>query len=139
MLSFRVTDNTLTIALHSRVIYTVRKGQAPLTVGRGSSTYKMSHGSFKIKEKCQWQPALTVEDIRLADGKAMLALSRGQCQIEIVDGNKLYFTFDLPDDCNRMTFDLPAEPDEWVYGCGENFSEFNLRGKKSAGMGGRAH
>ena len=131
MLSFHLADNTLSIALRGRVIYTLCKGQALLTVGRGSSTYKMSHGSFKIKEKCQWQPALTVEDIRLADGKAVLALSRGQCQMEIVDGNKLYFTFDLPGDCNRMCFDLPATPDECVYGCGENFSDFNLRGKKA--------
>lgn len=131
MLSFHLADNTLSIALRGQVIYTLGKGQTLLTVGRGSCTYKMSHGSFKIKENCQWQPALTVKSIRLADGKAVIALNRGQCQIEIVDGNKLYFTFDLPDDCNRMCFDLPATADECVYGCGENFSDFNLRGKKA--------
>ncbi len=131
MLSFHLADNRLSIALRGQVVYSLCKGQTLLTVGRGSCTYKMSHGSFKIKENGLSQTALTVEDIRLADGKAVIALDQGQCQIEIVDGNKLYFTFDLPGDYNRMCFDLPATADECVYGCGENFSDFNLRGKKA--------
>lgn len=129
MLSFNISGNRLEIALHDSVIYTIAVGQKLLQAGRGSSSYKMSHGSFKIKEKLLSQAELTVKGVSLSEGRATVELSQGSCRIEIIDGNKLYFTFNIPGDYNRMEFDIPAVKEECVYGCGENFSEFNLRGK----------
>lgn len=129
MLSFNISGSRLEIALHGSVIYTIAVGQKLLHAGRGSSSYKMSHGSFKIKEKLLSQAELTVKGVSLSEGRAAVELSQGSCQIEIIDGNKLYFTFNIPGDYNRMEFDIPAVKEEYVYGCGENFSEFNLRGK----------
>ena len=129
MLSFNISGSRLEIALHDSVIYTIAVGQKLLQAGRGSSSYKMSHGSFKIKEKLLSQAELTVKGVSLSEDRATVELSQGSCRIEIIDGNKLYFTFNIPGDYNRMEFDIPAVKEECVYGCGENFSEFNLRGK----------
>ena len=129
MLSFNISGSTLEIVLHGGVIYTIAVGQKLFKVGKGSSSYKMSHGSFKIKEKLLSQTELTVKGVGISGDRATAELSQGSCQIEIIDGNKLYFTFNIPCDYNRMEFDIPAVKEEYVYGCGENFSEFNLRGK----------
>lgn len=129
MLSFNIDGNALSILLRGGEIYKIAVGQKLFAVGRGSSTYKMSHGSFKIKEKLLAQTEMIVKSFAVSGGGAQIGLSEGQCRIEIIGGNKLYFTFDIHGDYNRMSFDLPATADEYVYGCGENFSEFNLRGK----------
>ena len=111
MLSFNIDGNALSILLHGGEIYKIAVGQKLFAVGRGSSTYKMSHGSFKIKEKLLAQTELIVKSVAVSGGGAQIGLSEGQCRIEIIGGNKLYFTFDIHGDYNRMSFDLPATAD----------------------------
>lgn len=130
MLSFDVSNDDLAISLNSKNIYLVKKGQILFSVGTGKSEYKMSHGSFKICEKMLSKKALCVTDFETFDNKAVITLEEGACTTEIVSENKLFFSFSGLDKYNRMWFELPAEREEYVYGCGENFSEFNLRGKK---------
>lgn len=130
MLNFNIENDNLNIYLNNKSIFTINVGQKLLTVGNSKSSYKMSHGSFKIKEKILTQTALTVKSICVFDNSAELKLNEGKCTVKIIDGNKLFFTFDSLTSYNRMQFDIPALKEEYVYGAGENFSEFNLRLKK---------
>lgn len=131
MLSFIVEKNDFHICLDNQSIFTIKTGQKLFTVGTGNSEYKMSHGSFRIKEKVLSEKELTVKSFTVSLNYAELELNEGKCKIEIVDDNKLLFTFEGLDAYNRMLFDIPAVKDEYVYGSGETFSEFNLRSKKA--------
>ncbi|MCH5316076.1 MAG: alpha-glucosidase [Eubacterium sp.] len=130
MLSFAVKNDGFHIFLNNKSIFSVKTGQRLLNVGNSESSYKMSHGSFKIKEKVLSDKELIVKSINASPNSAELDLNEGKCKAEIIDGNKLLFSFDGLDDYNRMYFDIPAIKDEFVYGSGEVFSEFNLRSKK---------
>lgn len=131
MLSFVGQNDDFHIYLNDKSVFSVKSGQRLLNVGNSKSAYKMSHGSFKIKEKVLSDKKLIVKSINVSSDSARLSLSEGKCTIEIIDGNKLLFSFDGLDEYNRMYFDIPAIKEEYVYGSGEVFSEFNLRGKKT--------
>lgn len=104
---------------------------APLcVVGTGKNAYSMSHGSFKIKEKIDSRTECRAElvDFESADFiKLNSALGSLDIQIE---GERLCFVPHFPEKYNRLWIKLPAQSDEKVYGCGETFTEFDLRGKK---------
>lgn len=130
MLSFQLKDNSLFISKYQDIIFKYSVGEDFIVVGKGSNDYKMSHGSFKIKEQIKSTLSLKIENIRFDDKSVILDLSKGSCQIDIQNNSMLKFTFSGLDDYNRMYFKIPASKNEYVYGAGENFTEFNLRGKK---------
>lgn len=131
MLFFTVENSDFNICLNGKSIFAVKTGQRLFKVEIGKSSYRMSHGSFKIKEKVLSEKELVVKSINASGANAVFELSEGKCKIEIIDDKKLLFSFDGLDDYNRMQFDIPAVEDEYVYGGGEIFSEFNLRHKKT--------
>ncbi len=98
-------------------------------VGKGSNDFSMSHGSFKIKEKISEKKSLEVKAVEDEGGTFALKLDEGEIKVEI-DGDLVRFTPVGLEGYNRLWFSYPATPFESVYGAGEIFSEFNLRGKK---------
>jgi alpha-glucosidase len=112
--------------------------------GRGEGRFEMRQGNFKVSDRLDELVGLldceVAEVHRAADGGfrgARLAFSRGgeyrleaRCTIE---GERLRLAFEALDKAsgaaNRWRFSLPAGGDEHVYGCGEQFSHFDLRGR----------
>lgn len=131
MLSLLAENNAFSIYLNEKAVFTISAGKRLLTAVKSESAYKMSHGSFRIKEKILSQKELTVRNISVSADSAVLELNEGRCRIEIADKNKLLFSFEGLDAYSGMYFSIPAVKDEYVYGSGEVFSEFNLRGKKA--------
>lgn len=120
----------LTLTVNDESFMSFSSGDEFVSVGTGKSEYSMSHGSFKIKEKITAREKLTVDGITFSPGKAVIALNKGCCYIEETGENIYRFSFEGLDGYNRMWFRLPAEKAETVYGCGEIFPKFNLRGEK---------
>jgi len=104
-------------------------------IGSGKGKFKSHHGHFKIKEKDVIERELREYEI----------LSQEDYNIEITLGtqeNLLKFSCSIMDDrleirfsskntdINRFWLKIPANESEAIYGCGEQFSEVNLRGKK---------
>jgi len=103
-------------------------------IGTGSSRFKMRHGNFKIKEKLYKKiPLLNYE-----------VISQSEKIIELKFNNsahKLKITFKIVNDhlevvpecfdtnINRFWVSISANANEAIYGCGEQFSELNLRSK----------
>lgn len=69
------------------------------------------------------------------EGKYKIKLNRnGMYEVVInceVNNNNLILSFNNYDkNINRLWIRIKAEDNEYIYGCGEQFSYFNLRGNK---------
>ena len=104
-------------------------------IGKGTARYKMHHGEFKIREKIlatipllnfninsRTENTIDVEFYKKSE-KIYVAFSvkNNQLEIQIRCGNP---------EINRFWIKIQANPKEAIYGCGEQFSELNLRGKE---------
>ncbi len=108
-------------------------GVFPLSFGSGKNSFSMSHGSFKIKEEVQNRVSCIAEKFSVQENSARITLrtpsgERGSLLVELQD-DCVKFTPEGFDAFNRIWLRLPAEENEYVYGSGELFTEFNLRGK----------
>ncbi|MBR3148687.1 MAG: alpha-glucosidase [Eubacterium sp.] len=136
MLKFEARENALDIIRNDKVIYTVsdsENGVFPISFGKGENSYSMNHGTFKIKEKIKTKAPCKTEKIICEDERALVYLDivgGEKCKVMLtIDGDRLKVEFEDLDDYNRMWLRLPATDDEYVYGSGELFSEFDVRGK----------
>lgn len=129
MVQFDIQGDALKILFNGRERASILKGESYVQVGKGENSYSMSHGSFKIKEKIKLKKSLkTVSFVADSDG-VCVKLDEGEIKI-VIDGDKLKFIPCGFDGYDRTWVKIPANEHEYVYGGGEIFSEFNLRGKK---------
>lgn len=129
MLRFTFSDDTLRLFRGDTLLYAFRPDDVLLHAGTGQNTFSMTRGSFTIKERNLSLEPLRVRKISLAENAAVLTLTTGTAKLEIA-GDRLDVSFEGLNRYNRMVIALPAEPHEHVYGTGETFSEFDLRGQK---------
>ena len=108
-----------------------------LSVGKGENFFTMERGSFNYKQKISRMTALERTAVRETGSGFDLLFSdpaaaepyvfrvteeHGRCRAELIppEGS----------DADRFRVSIPAFPDEHIYGCGEVYSEFDLKGEK---------
>ena len=128
MLQLVWQDGRLRLLRDGKTLYSIGVGDVLLRAGRSETDFAMTRGSFTIRETVLSDAPLSVRDVVCRDGAAELSLTRGKALLRAA-GDRLDVSFAGLDDCNRMTLSLPASADEHVYGTGETFSEFDLRGQ----------
>ena len=128
MLRFKGGEGCLLIEFDGQQAFKI-DGRS-VCVGVGKNTYSMSHGSFKIKEKISKRKPLNIKSVSVDDECAIVVFDEGSLQITI-ERNRLKFVPQGLEGYNRLWVRIPATEDEHVYGSGEIFSEFDLRGKKA--------
>lgn len=103
---------------------------APLLyVGCGQESVDMYRGNYKIKDYVVERRPLAVKDIQETENGARLDFGELEIFLSIEgDCAELKFQQKNPD-INRFWFRVKAEPEEACYGCGEQMSYFNLRGR----------
>ena len=124
-----IVNDLLELRRGERTVLKWKAEDVFMSVGKGCNNYKMSHGSFKIKEKTLLKRPLRIKAFEKSESGATVELSEGKVEIEICGDNVKFVPVGL-DEYNRMYINLPAKAEEYVYGGGEIFTEFNLRGKK---------
>ena len=129
MLHFSDQGNALQLFLNDKCIYTFRPGDEPLRAGNGETDFSMSRGSFTIRDRSLSAAPLSICSWQLLDNAVELKLSAGKAVLS-VQNDRLQVAFNGLDGFNRLFVDLPAIAQEHVYGTGETFSEFDLRGQK---------
>ena len=103
-----------------------------IEVGYGQATYKMGNGGvFNHKEKILWRDKIKIISKEI-DGEniELKAMVKGlDFTISLKrENNKLIIYFDKKNsDINRLWFKLESTKSEKYYGCGENFTHFNLK------------
>ena len=110
--------------------------QAPcLWIGAGEADIDMFRGNFSIKDRLNEKVALTDVKITAHPAGWDLHFSRGdtlsaRIAITTDDSGRLQLNLQNDDRAhNRIWLRLAAEPQDHIYGCGEQFSYFDLRGK----------
>ncbi len=102
-------------------------GEAYLVIGKGKARYKMKRGSFKTKDKIVDRRKLTFS---FQDGNRYI-FSDGKVQAEIIVDHDpwIKFHFHVDNGYNRFTLRFKTFKDEHIYGCGEQYSTLDLKGK----------
>lgn len=136
-MNFRSKDGALLVEMPGGRSIELNADTLFVSVGEVKPSYRMSRGSFKIRQKKLSETRLFLSRVKDGDGGAELELSskNGGAVLAVSlteDNGILKFTPRVLDggNYNRLAFRLPASPDESVYGGGETFAEFDLRGKR---------
>ena len=108
---------------------------AELTVGKGRNNFTMNRGSFRYRQRIHTRKKLDIDGIeQLSDGfnllfhddrnavyKLKVVEKQGKVHVDLLSEDKEW---------NRYWISIPAVKNEHIYGCGETYSEFDLKGKK---------
>ena len=129
MLEIRFNQNALEVLFNQEVKLAFNVGQKFVEVGDGEADFTMSRGSFKIKDKVFFKEALIIERFEATKSGALIHLSKGAFELKI-NNDILEFIPQGLEKYNKMWFYLPSEANEALYGSGEIFTEFNLKGLK---------
>ncbi len=99
----------------------------------------MSRGSFKYRQKLQWRQKCEVISMNQMDGGVEFLVQEKrfntQFKLTILDNSTrqdlIMERVDNSDtEVNRFWITFPTSATEHIYGCGENYSEFDLKGQK---------
>lgn len=104
------------------------KNKSFIDIGYGRASYHMSRGTFKTKDRITDKHRLFYHGYEqnrhvFTDGKVYLYL-------DVIYKEHVSIKFHLDGHFNRLSFYLPSDEHVKFYGCGEQFSTFNLKGKR---------
>jgi len=121
---------------YKKFLFLEHKFQNPcFFLGQSKARFKMHHGHFKIREKLLFKdPLQNFQILSQSKNNLNLILVGNKQELKIIlsvnkDYLKLNFKCSNPE-VNRFWIRIPAKKEEAIYGCGEQFSELNLRGKE---------
>ena len=100
-----------------------------ITVAKGHATYRMNRGTFVTNDNITEKRALTL----ISSNENRYAYKNGETEVIMnvhIEDRQVTCTFECPPEFNRLWVQLPSAKDEGIYGCGEQFTHFNLKGKK---------
>lgn len=130
MLTFLSVENGVEIQKNGKKIFSLRAGDKPVCVGFGKNEYKMKHGSFQIRETASKPVPVLLNSVELKDNAVAAKADEGTFTLTLTRENHIDVHIDGFERYNRLYIKLPAEKTEHIYGTGEIFTEFDLRGKK---------
>ena len=129
MVSLELRGKTLHLLHGEKAVYSLCEGEIAMYLGIGDSEYLMSHGSFKISESFRQRVRARAKKITVEGGIAKVYTNSGHICISC-ENDRFKFTPVGYGRYNRMLIRIPSTANESVYGGGENFTEFNLHGKR---------
>ncbi|MBP3216962.1 MAG: alpha-glucosidase, partial [Lachnospiraceae bacterium] len=94
-----------------------------MTAAKGKASFPMTKGSFKYRDRVHSRTVLTAENHELKDSSGAVLGS--------YDAQEGRLSFHMTDPSwNRFYITFEADPSEHYYGCGETFSEWDLKGQQ---------
>ena len=134
-LELTTLQNGFTLTYHQRPILCHSAETPCLWIGAGVADIDMFRGNFSIKDKLNEKIALTDATVSESPEGWRVDFSRGNtinATLHISTDEQGRLKLDLHNEersHNRIWLRLAANPDDHIYGCGEQFSYFDLRGK----------
>ncbi|MCP4179743.1 MAG: alpha-glucosidase [bacterium] len=134
-MNFLKDNNGFKVTLNGKELITHNYDKPFIFIGEGRAEYDMYRGNFKIQDYVVERVALKDFSISEYDNEFYVNFYRdGQEKLYLKiysdKSGRLKIDFKSSDNSvNRMWIRVNADINEKVYGCGEQFSYFNLRGK----------
>ena len=128
-------DTGFEIYFDNKLLISHTKEKPFLYVGSGNASYDMYRGNFEIKDHLIERISLKEFSIERVDTFYIVNFLRDnevKVRLRISKDGKKRLKIDFAktvEGLNRIWIRIPAEKKEKIYGCGEQFSYFNLRGK----------
>lgn len=126
----KLKDNQVQISCRQKILLS-HSAEAPMIyVGRGREDVDMYRGNYKITDYVIERYPLSLTNVRRENGLIILNFDN-KILVKIRSGEKLVILdFEQKDEnINRFWFRVRADEQEKCYGCGEQMSYFNLRGR----------
>jgi len=127
------TDGTsFQLSYRGRTLVTHDNKNPCLFLGVGTAEYRMKFSHFKIRDNVREKRPLADFEVSGSDGKRVEIIFGGRLTMVLEDSEeRLAISFKLTDgDENRFWLVLAGEKDEHLYGCGEQYTHLDLKGKK---------
>jgi alpha-glucosidase len=139
---FRKTAEGFEAGLDGKVLIEQRLGLPFLRAGRGAGTYEMYRGNFRIAETIDEaiEPLRWSVEAASGDAARLLFSRGGKRAISVTmrgEAGRLVARFSevsggaapQAPSYNRFRISLPGSGSEHIYGCGEQFSHLDLKGR----------
>jgi alpha-glucosidase len=135
-MEWSMRDGALTIRLDGKELIRHTADEPWLYAGVGRARYDMYRGNFQIEDRLMEKVALKDAAVGPEEegGGVTVTFSRGglypvKVRFAREEGRGVARFLEAEPGVNRLWMRLVAKPDEHVYGCGEQFSHFDLRGR----------
>ncbi len=117
--------------MHGADVILENKADKPMIyVGCGKENVDMYRGNFKIEDYVIERRPLSVTGVSETENGVVLDMNGERAVTVAVDGDCAVLSFEQKNpEINRFWFRVTAEAEEKCYGCGEQMSYFNLRGR----------
>jgi len=128
MIDYKQTSNGVDIFHNDKLIIRHQKRKPAFYVGSGNETIESYRGNFKIEDFIEERIGLNSYQIK--DNE--ITFSHCDLKLEVTleeKDNRLHIKLNLNEEYNRFWMRVYATKEEKVYGCGEQASYFNLRGR----------
>lgn len=124
-----IENNNFLVTENGHVFIEHTKEKPFIYVGIGKETIKQHYGDFKIKDKVIEK--IPLRNVKYEKDKVIFSYNDYQVNIDIkVKDNKLVIeNIDTNNDINRIYFNFKSNKEERFFGCGEQFSYLNLKGR----------
>ncbi|MFQ3619999.1 MAG: alpha-glucosidase, partial [Spirochaetales bacterium] len=117
----------------NRLLFYHSKDQPGLSYGYGEGLFQVNRGNFRISEMNRkiflaqdaWVSHATPTGVEIRFRKPHTV----SLQFVWEEGKVCVYPSGFPEGTNRFLLSYPLLPEESIYGCGEQFSYFNLRGR----------
>ena len=129
-------NGQLKIFFKDRLIIQHDRDLPAFSLGNGKGYYKMYHGNFDISEELISKfPMKEYERIEETDERIKILFKYKGIQATVlfkkIDEKHVEINLEADDEeYNRFWIKLPSKESEGIYGCGEQYSEVNLKGRK---------
>jgi alpha-glucosidase len=132
VLRLDVQDSQLKILWNDRVVLTHSRRAPAFWIGSGEADYRCRHGSYKIRERQRRGLWLGIPEVTPLGGDRFELVWSDELilLIEVVEG-RLHLRFEGRNESrNRLRLRLAAEADESIWGCGEQYTHLDLKGRR---------
>ncbi len=130
MMNLTCTESGFSLQLDGRTLLETDRETPMVYVGCGTESVDMYRGNFDIQDYITQRRPLFVTSVTPSDDGCVLDL-QGELTVTVqLSGECAVLSFACPNpDWNRFWFRVAAEAGEHCYGCGEQMSYFDLRGR----------
>lgn len=124
------TNNIFELIVNNEVILKCSKDNPMIYVGYGNETVDMYRGNYKIEDYLIERKALELTEVLEEEDKYLLNFdNKIKCEV-LVENNTAIINFNkVCEGINRFWIRVNSDKEEKCYGCGEQMSYFNLRGR----------